>query len=221
MSKFKVGDKLEGDSFPQWGVITLIKLLTKGEFAGMWDVKNETGWSGIFSVGELEEMKHVAEKVDTMKFKVGDRVRKNTPSNRMGPKGLTEDTVTGCTDNTVYLKESFWQFPDELELVETEKVAVVPPHGGPSKYYDFPFSEWVTSNDQMEYFATSKWLQYSLHLKDVFKACCRWGDKEGTSLEYDARKIVYSGLRLLMMIKGKKVVQKYLKELVEDQQFKG
>ena len=58
------------------------------------------------------------------KFKVGDKVRKNTPSNRMGPLGLTEDIVTGCTDNTIYLKESFWQIPDELELVKLEKVIV-------------------------------------------------------------------------------------------------
>jgi hypothetical protein len=162
------------------------------------------------------------------KFKVGDKVT----SRKLGCNRFGELGVVINADGRGEWYDVEWDSElgklnlverDEINLyvAETEKVAVVPPHGGPSKYYDFPFSEWVTSNDQMEYFATNKWSQYSLHLKDVFKACCRWGDKEGTSLEYDARKIVYSGLRLLMMIKGKKVVQEYLKELVEDQQFKG
>ena len=156
------------------------------------------------------------------KFKVGDRGLWNGVEYTVvegSPEGaaMSWKCVDTCGWNPIDV-EGYTLIGQDKKV---EKVAVVPPHGGPSKYYDFPFSEWVTSNDQMEYFATNKWLQYSLHLKDVFKACCRWGDKEGTSLEYDARKIVYSGLRLLMMIKGKKVVQEYLKELVEDQQFKG
>tara|TARA_R110000744_G_scaffold184491_1_gene303914 strand:+ start:74 stop:547 length:474 start_codon:yes stop_codon:yes gene_type:complete len=150
------------------------------------------------------------------KFKVGDRVL-------LGYSGeivtlLSQKVLIKGNDKEAWEYEGGWDNADCMSL--ESPLQVVPPHGGPSAYYDFPFSEWVTSNDQMEYFATNKWLQYSLHLKDVFKACCRWGDKEGTSLEYDARKIVYSGLRLLMMIKGKEVVQEYLKELVEDGQFK-
>ena len=92
--------------------------------------------------------------------------------------------------------------------------------GGPSSYYDMPFKEWDTTNDQMEYLAEHKWGKYGIHLKDIFKGLCRWGDKEGTTEEYDARKIVYYGLRVLRMLVGKKAVQEYLSELANDKQFK-
>lgn len=48
----------------------------------------------------------------------------------------------------------------------------------------------------------------------------RWGGKEGTNLIYDAKKIVYSGLRLCIMVQGKEKTHRYLKELLEDEQFK-
>lgn len=92
--------------------------------------------------------------------------------------------------------------------------------GGPSKYYDFPFYKWNTVNDQLEYLADKVWGKYSVHFKDIFKAGFRWGGKDGTTEEYDAKKIVYSGLRLLIMIGGKKMATDYLKELLEDEQFK-
>ena len=95
------------------------------------------------------------------------------------------------------------------------------PTGGPSSYYDFPYSKWVTGNDQMEYMAAKRWLEHSLHIKDIFKACLRWGSKVGTGREYDAKKIVYSGLRLLVMLQGKQEVEKFLGELKNDPQFKG
>jgi hypothetical protein len=93
-------------------------------------------------------------------------------------------------------------------------------HGGPSSYYDMPFKEWETTNDMMEYLAEHKWGKYSIHLKDIFKGLCRWGDKEGTTVEYDTRKTIYYGLRVLRMLKGKKAVQDYLTELANDKQFK-
>lgn len=92
--------------------------------------------------------------------------------------------------------------------------------GGPSRYYDMPFSEWKTSNDMMEYLAEKKWGRYGIHLKDIFKALCRWGDKNGTSIEYDAEKIIYYGARILRMTSGTKVLRDYLQKMLDDPQFK-
>ena len=91
--------------------------------------------------------------------------------------------------------------------------------GGPSGYYDMPFQDWVTVNDQMEYLAEKKWGKYGIHLKDIFKGICRWGEKAGTTTLYDTKKIVYYGLRILRMLEGNNGVQSYLKELMNDPQF--
>lgn len=94
------------------------------------------------------------------------------------------------------------------------------PHGGPSSYYDMPFKNWVTVNDMMEYLAEQKWGKYGIHLKDIFKGLCRWGEKSGTTVEYDTRKIIYYGCRILQMVSGKQSLRDYLKELLDDPQFK-
>jgi hypothetical protein len=99
----------------------------------------------------------------------------------------------------------------------TEKVQ---PHGGPQSYYDAPYHEWVTTNDQMEYLAELKWGKYAIHLKDIFKGLCRWGDKEGTTIEYDTRKIIYYACRVLKMIVGVSSMRVYLQEILDDKQFK-
>ena len=91
--------------------------------------------------------------------------------------------------------------------------------GGPSEYYDFR-EGWNTWNDFADYKAKEQWKEHSFHLGNVGKVLCRWGDKEGTTREYDARKIVYSGLRVLMMLVGKQEVRKYLQRLLDDPQFK-
>lgn len=93
--------------------------------------------------------------------------------------------------------------------------------GGPSGFYDMPFKDWVTTNDAMEYLAENKWGKYAIHLKDIFKGLCRWGEKEGTTVEYDTRKIIYYGLRVLRMVVGVEATKAYLKELMEDKQFGG
>lgn len=91
--------------------------------------------------------------------------------------------------------------------------------GGPSSYYDMPFAAWVTTNDQMEYLAENKWGKYAIHLKDIFKGLCRWGDKDGTTVEYDSRKIIYYGCRVLRMVVGDAKLRVYLNELLDDKQF--
>ena len=106
----------------------------------------------------------------------------------------------------------------DLTLVEA---APSRPDGGPSAYYDFPFKEWVTLNDQIEHLAEHRWGKFSPALKDIFKALARWGSKEGTTINYDAKKIVYYGLRVLRQAAGTDAVRSYLKELLEDPQFGG
>lgn len=93
--------------------------------------------------------------------------------------------------------------------------------GGPSKYYNFPFESWVTTNDMAEYLAEYKWGKYAIHLKDIFKGLCRWGEKEGTDTIYDAKKIVYYGLRVLRMLVGVEKTREYIQTLLDDKQFGG
>lgn len=92
--------------------------------------------------------------------------------------------------------------------------------GGPSAYYDMPFSSWVTTNDMMEYLAENKWGKFGIHLKDIFKGVCRWGEKSGVSEEYDTKKIIYYGVRILRMLVGIKETRNYLQQLLDDEQFK-
>ena len=71
--------------------------------------------------------------------------------------------------------------PTEVVAVPEEQTESVPT-GGPSSYYDMPFNTWITTNDMMEHLAEHKWGRYGIHLKDIFKGICRWGDKAGTTI---------------------------------------
>ena len=106
-----------------------------------------------------------------------------------------------------------------LKIAEEDKVNS-PPDGGPSSYYDMPFQDWVTLNDQMEYLAQNKWGIYSIHLKDVFKGLGRWGDKEGTTPLYDTKKGIYYFCRVMKMMVGIKGLRDYLNGILDDPQFK-
>jgi hypothetical protein len=116
-----------------------------------------------------------------------------------------------------------WAFGDsECTLAIQEEMTPVTnktSSGGPSSYYDMPYSTWITTNDQMEYLAEHKWGKYAIHLKDIFKGLCRWGDKSGTTVEYDSRKVIYYGCRVLMMVVGTAELRVYLNELLDDKQF--
>lgn len=92
-------------------------------------------------------------------------------------------------------------------------------NGGPSSYYDFPQGS-VTWNDVAEIKAVTQWGAFAYHMKDIGKAIMRFGAKDGTTNAYDARKIIYSGLRLLGMIEGKDAMRKELLALLDDPQFK-
>lgn len=90
--------------------------------------------------------------------------------------------------------------------------------GGPSSYYDMPKAA-QTLNDVIEYLAYNRWLGDSAHLKDVMKACWRWGAKDGTTKLYDARKIIYSMARIIMHYAGVQEVRKLLQDILDDRQF--
>jgi hypothetical protein len=119
-----------------------------------------------------------------------------------------------------------WRYASDMEAMvgfkmpgDVLSIDTVASDGGPSSYYDFQ-PGWVTFNDFMEYKAKTQWHGYSLHLKDLGKAICRFGVKAGTTDAYDARKIIYSGLRLLGMIAGKDAMRAELLKLLDDPQFK-
>lgn len=90
--------------------------------------------------------------------------------------------------------------------------------GGPSKYYDFAES-YKTVNDILEEKGAEQWKEHSWHLSNIFKAVWRWGIKDGTTAEYDAKKIIYSACRILKRMKGVDEVRSYLTGLLNDAQF--
>jgi hypothetical protein len=104
-------------------------------------------------------------------------------------------------------------------MVDATVTSKVTSDGGPAPYYDFP-PDWNTFNDFLEYKSVNQWKGYSFHLGNIGKAICRWGDKGGTTETYDAKKIIYSGCRVLKMMVGTEKLREYLQSLLDDDQFK-
>jgi hypothetical protein len=84
--------------------------------------------------------------------------------------------------------------------------------GGPAQYYDFP-PNTITLNDLIEH------KEMDFHRGNIFKACWRYGTKSGTTKEYDARKIIYSGARILMQLVGVAELRNTLQKMLDDSQF--
>jgi hypothetical protein len=163
-------------------------------------------------------------------FKVGDRVvisnkgkmqcsnSKYNPLDQEGTvyevngglKGVSISVDWGGGYNNCYN-------PDQLMLVIDKTPPV--PDGGPQEYYDLP-SNTATLNDLIEYKSDKHWLGDSFHLSNILKASWRWGIKSGTSKEYDARKFIYSGARLLKKYAGVQAVRDTLQRMLDDPQFK-
>lgn len=93
------------------------------------------------------------------------------------------------------------------------------PDGGPAQYYDLPVRKIKTLNDIIEWKSNTQWLGDSFHLSNITKAAWRWGIKDGTSKDYDARKFIYSGARLLMYYVGVKELRNTLTQMLNDPQF--
>jgi hypothetical protein len=95
------------------------------------------------------------------------------------------------------------------------------PTGGPAAYYNLPIKA-VTLNDLIEYKGDcGDWAGGdAFHLGNLMKALWRFGTKEGTSKDYDARKFIYTGCRLLKKYAGNDAVRKTLQQVLDDPQFK-
>ena len=148
--------------------------------------------------------------------KVGDEVVFEDPwFSRSYPYTITKVEGKNYYSNDLELDESSpnWRFAAKPET-PTSKT------GGSASYYDFPFKEWVTVNDMIDYLSQKQWGWRSYIFKDILKACFRWGQKEGTTEIYDAEKIVYYGVRLLLSVSDIKTVRKYLQTILDDEQFK-
>jgi|SRR6056297_2065167 len=113
---------------------------------------------------------------------------------------------------------NYWEYiREEYKKMEDNAKQLT---GGPAPYYDLPFWEWTTLNDQNEYLSKSRWKEYSLHFKDISKALIRFGEKGGTSKLYDIEKMIYSSCRAMIMLAGKEKTREYLQKLLDDPQFK-
>lgn len=105
------------------------------------------------------------------------------------------------------------------EVIDTYNIpAKATVTGGPSDYYNIP-PNCVTLNDLMEHKAYTSWGGDALHLKDIMKASWRWGEKDGTTKAYDARKIIYFAARLLQIHAGQDAVRELLSSMLNDPQF--
>ena len=128
------------------------------------------------------------------------------------------------SDLTQSLKEAIGM--EESLLVDTPEQHYTPKNikaivsdGGPSEYYDFKESH-KTLNDWMEDKAKSQWGAYSLHMKDLGKGMCRFGNKNGVTEGYDINKMLYSTIRMKVMEVGKQKAVEYILSILEDKQFK-
>jgi len=240
--KFKVGDKVVSRDptvicSPFKGVVgTIIKVYDEASY----EIEYPCGTTQVgYLEGDSLELVTTEAKAER-KFKLGDKVRVTKDEYPYCcPKGsictVVNLNATYYIGVTLDSDDYVWNFKsDWLELVTAQDTPKAfdpvskPSHynqygiesdGGPSAYYDFE-PTWKTWNDFADYKSKAQWKEHSFHLGNVGKSICRWGDKGGTTKAYDARKIVYSGLRVLMMLEGKDAVTKYLEALLNDQQFK-
>ena len=161
------------------------------------------------------------------KFKVGDRVESEF-SNDEHEFGVA--TVTKIDRGWVSVRYDDYSYStltdyhtehSEFYTLYEEPTQSSKPDGGPAGYYDLPEDRPMnTLNDILEWKGETQWLGDSFHLANVTKAGWRWGIKDGTTKEYDARKFIYSGARLLMKYAGVKELRKTLQKMLDDPQFK-
>lgn len=90
--------------------------------------------------------------------------------------------------------------------------------GGPASYYDFK-DKYKTLNDVIEEKAEHQWKEYTWQLGNIFKAIWRWDNKDGTTSEYDVKKIIYYGCRIMMRMVGVEKLRAYLFIILNDPQF--
>ena len=137
----------------------------------------------------------------------------------LNDKMVTEEKVMGKKSREDALDE-ISSLGQEIDADDNVNSHGTESDGGPSSYYDMPFQDWVTLNDQMEYLAQNKWGRYAIHLKEPFKGLGRWGDKSGTTPLYDTKKGIYYFCRVMKMMVGAEGLREYLQSILDDPQFK-
>ena len=135
-------------------------------------------------------------------------------------------TIMGVNEGKYYSEDlnylsgdKHWSLVSRAKEITTEQEVVKDPSRIGS-YYNFPFKDWTTVNDMIDHMSQKQWGWRSYIFKDIIKACFRFGQKEGTTEVYDAEKIIYYGVRLLMSVSDKTTARKYLQQLLDDKQFK-
>ena len=157
------------------------------------------------------------------KFKAGDVVKRKDGlpigNKRWGDTVSETAIVIKVEDHRNYFEGREGFYADHfLELAERAKEVTTETKVG--SYYNFPFKDWSTVNDMIDYMSQKQWGWRSYIFKDIIKACFRFGEKEGTTEAYDAKKTIYYGCRLLMSVTDKATTRKYLQQLLDDKQFK-
>jgi len=157
-----------------------------------------------------------------VKFKVGDIIQWKSKREEWTGGGLQAFRYRVAENGLAYnidpkLPNSFIDPSSTLSDYRlavdfTPKAIDTKPDGGPAQYYDFPEGA-VTLNDLIEF------KDMDFHRGNIFKACWRWGEKSGTAKDYDARKIIYSGARLLKQLVGVKGLRDTLYNILDDPQF--
>jgi hypothetical protein len=83
---------------------------------------------------------------------------------------------------------------DKATAEEWDRAAKIVSDGGSSDYYRIP--EFAEELDDLIVAKNMPW-----HVANIFKACYRWGEKEGNDHEYEANKIQWFATALLKHVK--------------------
>lgn len=227
--KFKVGDKVRivdntgGHEFDIGEVVTIAEIL-EGDYRAK---NNYDSWYvGDEELELVEDTEGVVEPEDNLQDESGGGPFSWPSFGFISNDYVPEREVAYAKD--MVNNPSHYNSEGSMSVVEPEDYfedykdnKKVESDGGPSSYYDFPKGKgaWVTLNDLNDYKALNQWGPLSFHMTNVSKAAFRFGEKSGTSKVYDVNKIIYSGLRMKLMLEDKVKVRKYLQQLLEDPQF--
>lgn len=155
----------------------------------------------VFKVGDKVVCRHPKVVCENFKDVVGEIIEHMVPTFdgeqvfSISYEGGDHQVAFSKTDGVKLVEEA--GVSNEKTPTELTAGGKIASDGGPSEYYDFP-EGCSTLNDLIEY----KGMSFAQG--NIFKAAYRLGNKEGISLEYDLKKIVYYAERMLAQIEGDK-----------------
>ena len=186
-----------------------VKFVSSIEVGSEWVAKVDEPWAAEVYFDEQVLVTDVDTKTGSLTFKDG---RNELWSGNLGQwekyfapavssmSGYFED----LTQDTATIGKVFQRTSKDTSTISSD--------GGPAEYYDFPEGA-ITLNDLIEH------KEMDFHRGNIFKACWRYGTKSNVTKEYDARKIIYSGARILMGLVGVGELRKTLTTMLNDPQF--